>query len=216
MDASDRSEPVAERCSITKAGLAVAGVNVALATLFLAFAWSHLNAFRANPRLSVALIVIVEAILAVFVLIRAPSKECASGSWAVVTTAFGTFLPLAVRPTASIADSTVGQGLQTIGAVAILFGALSLNRCFGLLPAYRGLRTGGAYRIVRHPLYAAYLFSWAGYLASNTSLWNVVVALVALGFQLERIRNEEAVLSRYPEYRAYCRQTRYRLVPFVF
>ena len=84
------------------------------------------------------------------------------------------------------------------------------------MPAHRGVRSGGAYRWVRHPLYAAYAVMAAGYLASNPTPRNWVIVLVAYACQVARIFNEEQLLSGYPEYVAYKARTRWRLLPYVF
>jgi protein-S-isoprenylcysteine O-methyltransferase Ste14 len=85
-----------------------------------------------------------------------------------------------------------------------------------LLPAHRGVQTAGLYRFVRHPLYASYCVSLAGYLISNVSLYNVAIIAAGSAMQIMRIRNEERLLSAYPDYVAFAGRTRWRLVPFVW
>ncbi len=98
----------------------------------------------------------------------------------------------------------------------MLLAILSLNRSFGIAPAHRGLVSRGAYRVVRHPLYAAEMFTVGGYCLGYASIWNAAVwAAFAIG-QLLRIRGEEALLCADPEYRAYQVQVPWRLVPGVW
>jgi protein-S-isoprenylcysteine O-methyltransferase Ste14 len=106
--------------------------------------------------------------------------------------------------------------LQAVGTAFGVIGILSLNRSAGLLPANRGIRSAGAYRFVRHPLYASYLVTQFGYIGSNLSGWNVGVAIAALAAQIIRIRGEERLLSLDPEYASYKGRTRWRLLPFVY
>ncbi|WP_374470561.1 isoprenylcysteine carboxylmethyltransferase family protein [Phenylobacterium sp.] len=74
----------------------------------------------------------------------------------------------------------------------------------------------GLYGVVRHPLYAGNLLSFAGaalWLGSTAALAGV---LVMVGFTLARMHIEEAWLrSNLPGYEDYARRVRARLVPFV-
>ena len=201
---------------VTGAGLATAFTNAALAAFYALFAYAHLNAFARDPRPSLLLLVAMEALLAVFVIARAPAEATSFSGYAWLTTLGGTLAPLVLRPVPGAYDLAAGQALQILGAVLALMGVLSLNRSFGLLPAHRRIRCRGMYRWVRHPLYSAYTILQAGYLLSNHSLANVLVLAAAFAFQVLRLLNEERFLSRYSEYAEYKLQTRWRLFPFVF
>jgi protein-S-isoprenylcysteine O-methyltransferase Ste14 len=91
-----------------------------------------------------------------------------------------------------------------------------LGRSFGVVAADRGLRTGGPYRLVRHPVYASYLITEAGYVLQNPSVWNLGLLLIELLCQIGRIHAEERVLRQDPAWSAYAAKTRYRLLPGVF
>jgi protein-S-isoprenylcysteine O-methyltransferase Ste14 len=118
------------------------------------------------------------------------------------------------------------RALSAVGAVLALFGALvgvwasrSLGRGFTAYP--RPPEAGrlverGPYRAVRHPVYAGGLLFFLGY-----SLYSSVPALAAtagLGVLWAfKARVEERHLrARYPEYEAYARRVRFRLVPLVY
>jgi protein-S-isoprenylcysteine O-methyltransferase Ste14 len=204
------------RSKLTRAGLGEAFINVALCILYGAFAYSHVLSFARHHRASVILIVCIEALFAVFFLVRRPAKAASLDATACVSTAVGTFLPLLLRPTADPQDFLAAQLVQAVGAASSVAGVLSLNRSLGLLPANRGIRAAGAYRLVRHPLYASYLVTQLGYLASNLSAWNSAAIAVGFAAQLVRIRSEERLLSVDPAYLAYTTRTRWRLVPFVY
>jgi protein-S-isoprenylcysteine O-methyltransferase Ste14 len=202
--------------AISRHGLGVAGSNVLLALMYGAFAYIHLLNYAKTGRLSVLLIVLVETLILVFALVRSDP----SGTWhswkTWVTTVGGTFLPLLLRPVDGASDILAGNLVQLVGFILQVAAVLALNRSFGLLPAHRGVKTGGLYRWVRHPLYSAYALANIGYIVNHPSAWNITVFAFAIAFQVLRIRNEEEFLSRYDDYGAYAERTRWRLVPLVW
>jgi len=202
--------------TITRAGLGAAFTNVALCACFLAFARAHAGSFARHHRPSGLLLVAIEALFALFFLVRAPADRMALSPSAWLSTLGGTFLPMFLRPADVPHDALAGQIVQVVGLSLAIYGILSLNRSFGLVPAHRGVRSTGAYRWVRHPLYAAYAVMAAGYLASNLTARNAAIVAVAYACQVVRIFNEERLLSRYPAYLEYRGRTRWRLVPYVF
>jgi protein-S-isoprenylcysteine O-methyltransferase Ste14 len=113
--------------------------------------------------------------------------------------------PRAVSQTLAI----VGMGLMTVSR-------LSLGRSFGLLPADRGIKTRGAYRLVRHPIYSAFLFSLAAVLLSRFSLGLVAMAAGTMALLMVRIGQEERLLLGNPVYQAYAGRVGSRLVPFIY
>jgi protein-S-isoprenylcysteine O-methyltransferase Ste14 len=109
-----------------------------------------------------------------------------------------------------------GLTLVLVAACLSCASLVTLGRRFGVRPALRGLATRGPYRIVRHPIYLAYLLSDIGY---NLQEWNSgTVMLVVLGWLaiLYRIRAEERVLVRDPGWRAYTGLVRSRLIPGIW
>lgn len=201
---------------ITTRGLREAGVNLVAAVLYLVFAAVHVQAFAAAPRPSLLAVVVIETFVAVLFLLRAPAERATLSPYAWVTTLGGTLAPLLLRPVAGGHDVLLGQVVQCGGGAFALLALAFLNRSFGLLPAVRPLQLGGPYRWLRHPIYAGYAVQNLGYLASNASARNLVVVVVALGFQVLRVLEEERLLGTVPGYAAYRRQTRWRLLPLVF
>ena len=194
----------------------IALINWALAGVFALFAYAHVQAFRETPRLSVLLIVGMEALLVLFVLVRKdPSRTWHSWqTW--LTTCGGTFFPLLLRPMEMQSDLLIGQAVQITGVTLQIIALLSLNRSMGLLPAHREVKSNGLYRLVRHPLYAAYTVSLLGYLISNPSPYNVSVVGFGTFLQILRIRNEERLLFEYQEYASFAARTKWRLVPYIW
>jgi protein-S-isoprenylcysteine O-methyltransferase Ste14 len=106
-----------------------------------------------------------------------------------------------------------GLVLVTLAAFLSIASLLSLGRRFGVFPALRGLMKKGPYRLVRHPMYLAYVIADIGY---NLQEWNfVTVLLVMVGWAslLYRINAEERVLSQNAGWSAYVALVRHRIFP---
>ena len=105
-----------------------------------------------------------------------------------------------------------GLLLVTLAASLSLASLLSLGRRFGVYPALRGLVTRGAYRLVRHPMYLAYVIADIGY---NLQEWNFGTALLVMtgwASLFYRIQAEERILSQNAGWSAYVASVRYRLL----
>jgi protein-S-isoprenylcysteine O-methyltransferase Ste14 len=193
-----------------------AAINCALAVVFAVFAAAHVEQLLVQARLSLVLLVAVETVLVVLFLTRRDANETLHSWQAWSTTAAGTLFPLLLRPAPEAEDILVGQLVQSIGVALQVAALLSLNRSMGLLPAHRGVKTSGAYRLVRHPLYAAYAIGLVGYLINNFNIYNAAVVSIGMCFQVIRIRYEEGLLFGYPAYTAFAEKTRWRLIPFLW
>jgi protein-S-isoprenylcysteine O-methyltransferase Ste14 len=123
--------------------------------------------------------------------------------------------PLLFQPTSSV-TLVFGEFLEIVGSILVLSGFLSLNRSFGLGPENRGIKTAGAYRVVRHPMYSGYILAEAGFFLNNFSFYNLLILAISILFLLLRLRAEEMLLERDPSYRKYARSVRWRLMPRIF
>jgi protein-S-isoprenylcysteine O-methyltransferase Ste14 len=106
-----------------------------------------------------------------------------------------------------------GLVLVTLAACLSIASLLSLGRRFGVFPALRGLMTRGPYRLVRHPMYLAYMLADIGY---NLQEWNSGTALLVMAgwaSLLYRIHAEERVLSQDAGWSSYAALVRHRLLP---
>jgi len=109
-----------------------------------------------------------------------------------------------------------GLFLVTLAACVSLASLLSLGRRFGVFPALRGLVTRGPYRLVRHPMYLAYVIADIGY---NLQEWNFGTALLVMAgwaALLYRIQAEERILSLDARWSSYAASVRYRLLPGIW
>lgn len=109
--------------------------------------------------------------------------------------------------------------VQAAALLLFLWGRLALGRrSFHIVadPTEGGLVTGGPYRHIRHPMYAAMcLFALAGVAAHPSWSAGSCAALVLAG-AVARILCEEALVgARYPEYARY-RATTWRMIPLVY
>ena len=112
----------------------------------------------------------------------------------------------AVWPTAGVVLVTIAAGLS-------LASLLTLGRGFGLRPALRRLATTGPYRLVRHPIYLAYVLADVGYNLTEWAPGTVLVMLVGWASLVYRIRAEERILSQDAAWTDYRASVRYRLIP---
>ena len=197
-------------------GIGLAVVNLALATFFFLFAYASAVSFIERPRLSVFLLFVTETIVALLMLVRRDPTETRHTWQTWVTTTAGTFLPLMLRPLENGEDLLVGQVLQAAGTAVQIGALVALGRSLGLLPAHRGIKSQGLYRFVRHPLYAAYLLTFTGYLICNPTAYNSLVVVFGSVFLVLRIHYEEELLRGYPAYATYADTTRWRLIPAIW
>ena len=201
---------------ITTKGLWLALCNVVLAIQSGLFAYAHGLNFLQFYRPSSFLIVAKESLDALFFFARRAPLRTSGSLYDWIVGIAGLSLPLLFRPVERPFDLGIGQFLQLGGFLFQILGILSLNRSFGIVAANRGVKTGGLYRFVRHPLYSAYIIGHIGYLINNLSIRNIVIFVLSTILQLLRAFVEENFLKQDAAYVEYAKRTRWRLVPFVF
>ncbi len=77
--------------------------------------------------------------------------------------------------------------------------------------------SGGLYKFVRHPMYAADLVMMVGMPLALGSYWGLLFVLPGIAVLVFRILDEEKLLTQdLPGYREYAQHVRYRLVPNVW
>jgi len=71
----------------------------------------------------------------------------------------------------------------------------------------------GSYRIVRHPIYLAYMLADIGYNLMEYNLGTVMLVVAGWASLFYRIRVEERILSHDASWSSYVASVRYRLIP---
>jgi protein-S-isoprenylcysteine O-methyltransferase Ste14 len=188
--------------------------RVFLLLLFVWFASRVLPSVSGQPYNM--LILVSETFTAFLVLVRRPGPMATSAyAWTVAVV--GTCAPLLVLPHGGTLIPVEGAALlMTFGLFLSLAAKAFLRRSFGIVAACRGVRRGGVYRLVRHPMYSGYVITQAGFLLLNPSFWNAIVYAVAWLALLLRIEEEEKFLSQDPAYRDYRADVRWRLLPGLY
>jgi protein-S-isoprenylcysteine O-methyltransferase Ste14 len=163
-------------------------------------------------------IILSESLVVLFILIRRPAKTVSLRPADWLFAAGATAAPLSVAPTAAapLLPNLSCVVIIVAGVLLQIYAKLTLRRSFGIVAANRGVTAAGPYRLVRHPMYLAYLVSWCGFLLASPSLWNAVVYAFALACQVARLLAEERLLAADAAYRGLAAAVPYRLVPGVF
>lgn len=190
-----------------------------LFTMFSFFVFRMVNSYLISGSWVNLIYIPNEAALILFVLLRRSAKVISvrPSDWFVGFA--GTCLPLLLIPgEEAVSSALLGVVLLLIvsGMAFQILAKFTLRRSFGVVAANRGVKRGGPYRIVRHPMYAGYIVTQIGFLIANPNLYNVVILSLAWGLQIARIHAEERVLTEDPAYQAMMAQTRYRLFPGVY
>ena len=197
--------------SVTRADLALMSVYACFVAINLRAAW--------RGDLSVLILILQECCVIGLTLRRRRASTAAGWESPQALLGWcGTLAPLFVRP-ADLAPRPllwVGVAVQGVGNALAVAGICDLGRSFGIIAANRGIQTGGLYQYVRHPIYAAYLLGFGGFVLAHPSGYNTLVLLVWAGIQIARTDAEERLLCADPQYRVYAQRVRHRLIPGIW
>jgi protein-S-isoprenylcysteine O-methyltransferase Ste14 len=172
----------------------------------------------ASTNVEAALLVISESLAVFLILARRFAATVSRHPLDWVLSLMAVNAPLLVVPAAAsaVVPSQIASALMVAGMIMQISAKATLWRSFGLIPANRGIKTKGPYRIVRHPMYAGYTLTHIGFLLGFPSLQNSLLYLAAFMIEIARVFREESILNQDPCYRAYATRVRYRLVPGIF
>lgn len=171
---------------------------------------------RYMPSHPYSLALVLSEGLAVFMIIIRRPGEMRISAYAFAIGMLGTALPLFARAgEVAVIPVIASLMIMLVGLAINVSAKLALNRSFGLVAANRGIKRGGPYRLVRHPMYLGYMTTQLGFLLSAFSLELLALYAAAWTFQILRVIEEEKLLMLDPQYQEFARAVRYRLIPAV-
>lgn len=181
------------------------------------FVWRVGEAYSHTPSINLALLALAEILTVAIYLFARPSTQSSFDIVSLLSTFVATyyFAFVMLEDGVRLMPAPVSAIVQASGILLQIYSKFHLGRSFGLLPANHGIVTSGPYRWVRHPIYLGYFIGHVGFLLANWTLLNTILFAVLYFFQSIRITREEKLLREDPQYAAYCRQTRYRVIPRV-
>ena len=211
------SGPVAPAAAVETGGLGPLLLNVLMAAFYALFAAAHWELLRRTGEWATTLpILLQETLLVALFLLRRRSRASSARPTDWLLGFAGTFLPLLMRAGDALGPlAWLGRPVQVTGLFLSLVAVAGLGRSFGIVAANRGVQTAGPYRLVRHPLYAAYVVTYLGYLLSYPRLPNVLLVAVTVAVMWARANAEERLLADDPAYEAYRARVRWKFVPGV-
>lgn len=213
---------------MSNATLARSGPSTALAldlaeraAIFTLYAWlvTRLIASMAGGGSVVnGLLLVSEGMVIVFLLARAPTDDVSRNPAAWLLAFAATCGPLLINPGRGepLVPASWAASVWLAGILIQVAAKFALGRSFGCVAAHRGLKRGGPYRYLRHPMYTGYLLSHVAFWLMNPTLANLAIYALCDLVQVPRILFEERLLGRDPAYRTYCGEVRWRMVPGVF
>jgi protein-S-isoprenylcysteine O-methyltransferase Ste14 len=189
-----------------------------IVVLFTMMAVRFATDFFETGRLTGLFLLLSEALVVVLTVVRRSALAVDRSFRARVLTAVSVLGPPLLAPgtAAALAPESLTVALSCAGLGVVIAGKITLGRSFALLPANRGIVSGGLYRLVRHPIYMGYLISHLAFLAASPTLWNVAALVVADAALLARAVCEEQTLATDPAYREYQTRVRWRVAPGLF
>jgi protein-S-isoprenylcysteine O-methyltransferase Ste14 len=190
--------------------------NVILASCYLVFGCRMLVDFQLTHRTSSMVLTVFETLIVYFSLCRPAPKQANRSLYDWTVALAGTFILLLMRPAPQVHDQLAVLAAQVLGMSISLAALFSLNKSWGLVAANRGVKTGGLYGVVRHPIYLGYFLSFGAFVIQNLTAANASIYILFILLEILRVGAEERVLSMDPDYVAYTRRTRWRVVPFVY
>ena len=189
-----------------------------VAGLFLALAANLFEDFMRTGHVTGLLLLASELLVAVFTMTRRRTNDVNRSVKALVLTGTSVLGPALLRASTgnALAPDALTVSVSAVGLMIVVAGKLTLGRSFGIVPANRGVVTGGPYDLVRHPIYLGYMITHLAFLVAHPSLQNLIVIAIADAALVARALVEEQTLEKDDRYQAYCRRVGWHLVPGVF
>jgi protein-S-isoprenylcysteine O-methyltransferase Ste14 len=191
------------------------GERALLVMLYLLLVQRLLPSLKGQP--ANVLLLASESIVVSFVVFRRRTANVTQSPFDWLVALGGTICPLLMQSGGhQLGPPALSATLMLVGICIHVGAKLSLRRSFGMAAANRGVKIGGLYRLVRHPMYLGYAVTWIGFLLTNPIPINLALVGCAGGMQVMRILAEERLLSLDETYRAFMARVRFRVLPGVF
>ena len=191
-------------------------LNVLWALIALSLAYETFREILLIPELSLIVWFLLHCIAALLFFIRSKPIRYSSSILAYCVALASVNYYLLYTPLPAPGLPLIGKTLTFLGGMMGIVSTLSLGKCFGILPVYRGVQTSAAYRFVRHPIYASYILLDSGIVITYPSWENFLVFCMAILLFVLRIRYEEDVLQQADAYLAYQQKVKFKLIPLVY
>jgi protein-S-isoprenylcysteine O-methyltransferase Ste14 len=195
-------------------------VNIVVASVWCYYAYEGITNLRTSRvlLLNIALILRNTSLTLLF-LLRRPSQLTSKKviHWVVAIAAtfmtyfYETIGARPVFPSFRPAAYVVMVVAAFLSAVAVV----NLGRSFGIVPANRGIKTKGFYKVVRHPIYSLYMLHDIGWNLNCFSVNNGCVFVLYCLITYIRAKCEEKVLRQDPAYQKYVLKIRYMFFPGI-
>jgi protein-S-isoprenylcysteine O-methyltransferase Ste14 len=181
-------------------------------------AYPELLWLAASKNLDAALLVISESLGVFLILTRRFATTISTHplDWALSLIAVNAPLLAAPAAASTFIPSQIATALMFTGMIIQISAKATLWRSYGLIPANRGVKISGPYRLVRHPMYAGYTLTHIGFLLGFPSWQNSLLFFSVFLVEVARLMREELILNKDPLYREYARRVGYRLLPGIF
>jgi protein-S-isoprenylcysteine O-methyltransferase Ste14 len=215
--AAPQANPSAESAPPTWARTRNIAGNICLALLFLIVLIPTKSAHY-NSTLATDIWFWGAVMMGVLSLVRVPPRSAMVNASSILSTAAMMVAPALMRPgipaSGLLKDAAIV--VELIGIAFTQIARIYLGRRFGLLPANRGIVSGGPFRWMRHPIYSGWVILTIGFLMAYPNRYNVLMFAISLPFLVWRMSLEEQHLTEDPEYCAYLAKTPYRLFPGIY
>jgi protein-S-isoprenylcysteine O-methyltransferase Ste14 len=186
--------------------------------LFALLSVNLLTDFAQTHRVTGLLLLVSESLVVVMTILRRRTGIVDRSAAAAVVTLLSLVGPTMLRvvPGAGLLPDMLTAVVSSIGLLIVIAGKITLGRSFGIVPANRGVVSGGPYEFVRHPIYAGYLLSHVAFACAYPTAWNVSVIVLCDTALVVRALYEEKLLKTDGVYQSYCERVAWHIVPGLF
>lgn len=195
------------------------GFSVLLCLVWGSFSVFHAQALLKSLEFTELLWFVYNVTISLLFLIRIRPSVVSMNliHWVVaLITSFSGFIFLRQAANNGRILSLAADSLIVFAIVLGIVTALTLGRSYDFLPALRHVKTGYAYKIVRHPMYLSSIIIKVGYVLKNPSIYNICLLMVIIVLYDRRAKYEEDIMSGSDSYVSYLRRVKYRFMPGVY